>query len=67
MANLKPRPLAGFNSNGMVVCASTPDHSQVELLIPEGEIGERVYLDGHEGLFSQGDLLPVLNPKRKVV
>lgn len=22
MANLKPRPLAGFQSNGMVVCAS---------------------------------------------
>jgi aminoacyl tRNA synthase complex-interacting multifunctional protein 1 len=29
MTNLKPRPLAGFNSNGMVVCASTPDHKQV--------------------------------------
>ena len=36
MANLKPRPLAGFNSNGMVVCASTPDHTAVELIIPEG-------------------------------
>lgn len=36
MANLKPRPLAGFNSNGMVVCASTPDHNQVELLVPDG-------------------------------
>lgn len=36
MANLKPRPLAGFLSNGMVVCASTPDHTAVELLIPDG-------------------------------
>jgi len=36
MANLKPRPLAGFNSNGMVVCASTPDHTAVELIVPEG-------------------------------
>jgi aminoacyl tRNA synthase complex-interacting multifunctional protein 1 len=44
MTNLKPRPLAGFNSNGMVVCASNADHTVVELLIPEGEAGERVYL-----------------------
>ena len=44
MANLKPRPLAGFNSNGMVVCASNNEHTSVELLIPDGEIGERVYL-----------------------
>lgn len=29
MANLKPRKLAGFNSNGMVVCASNEDHSQI--------------------------------------
>lgn len=36
MANLKPRPLAGFMSNGMVVCASNADHTVVELLIPEG-------------------------------
>lgn len=36
MANLKPRPLAGFNSNGMVVCASNADHTAVELLIPDG-------------------------------
>jgi len=44
MANLKPRALAGFNSNGMVVCASNDDHTVVELLIPEGELGERIYL-----------------------
>jgi aminoacyl tRNA synthase complex-interacting multifunctional protein 1 len=36
MANLKPRPLAGFQSNGMVVCASTQEHDKVELLIPSG-------------------------------
>jgi len=67
MANLKPRPLAGFLSNGMVVCASTPDHTQVELLIPEGELGERLYLEGHEDLFAQGDIQPVLNPKKKIL
>jgi len=67
MVNLKPRPLVGFPSNGMVVCASNADHTNVELLIPDGEIGERVYLEGHENLFVGGDILPVLNPKRKVV
>lgn len=67
MANLKPRPLAGFLSNGMVVCASNNDHTAVELLIPEGENGERCYLEGHENLFVQGDILPVLNPKKKVL
>ena len=46
MANLKPRPLAGFSSNGMVVCASSKDHTQVSLIIPEGELGERVFLEG---------------------
>jgi len=39
MVNLKPRPLAGFTSNGMVVCASTQDHSKIELIVPEGQIG----------------------------
>lgn len=67
MANLKPRPLAGFLSNGMVVCASTPDHTAVELLIPEGENGERLFLEGHEELFTQGDIQPILNPKKKVL
>ena len=67
MANLKPRALAGFNSNGMVVCASNHDHTAVELLIPEGELGERVYLEGFEELFPQGQIQPVLNPKKKIV
>ena len=67
MANLKPRPLAGFVSNGMVVCASDLAHTKVELLIPDGELGERIYLEGVEDLFTQGDLQPVLNPKKKVL
>lgn len=67
MANLKPRPLAGFNSNGMIVCASNHDHTVVELLIPEGDLGERIYLEGFEELFPQGQLQPVLNPKKKIV
>jgi tRNA-binding EMAP/Myf-like protein len=36
MVNLKPKSLAGFPSNGMVVCASNEDHTKVELLIPDG-------------------------------
>ena len=36
MANLKARKLAGFMSDGMVVCASTQDRSKIELLIPNG-------------------------------
>lgn len=67
MANLKPRPLAGFLSNGMVVCASNADHTAVELLIPEGELGERIFLEGYQELFVQGDIAPVLNPKKKVL
>lgn len=36
LANLKPRPLRGFVSHGMVMCASSGDHSQVEVLtVPE--------------------------------
>ena len=43
-ANLKARNMQGFRSNGMVLCASTPDHSKVELLaVPEGaKNGDRV-------------------------
>lgn len=54
MANLKPRPLAGFNSNGMVVCACNAEHTKVELLVPEGPLGERLYLEGLEELFPGG-------------
>jgi tRNA-binding EMAP/Myf-like protein len=65
MTNLKPRPLAGFNSNGMVVCASNPEHTKVELLVPEGAIGERLYLDGLEELFPTVEV-PVIK-KSKVL
>lgn len=39
MTNLKPRKLAGFESQGMVVCASTLDKSFCEMLVPEGKVG----------------------------
>ena len=47
MANLKPRPLGGFLSNGMVVCASDKEDKNFELLVPEGPLGERLYLEGY--------------------
>lgn len=47
MANLKPRPLAKFMSNGMVVCASNGDHTEVKIIRPQGAISERVVLEGH--------------------
>jgi len=34
MCNLKPRKLADYMSNGMVLCAETEDNSAVELLKP---------------------------------
>lgn len=36
MVNLKPRPLGGFMSNGMVVCAASADHTQIVLIRPLG-------------------------------
>jgi len=44
MANLKPRMLGGFESNGMVVCSSDQDMKFFEILRPEGPLGERLYL-----------------------
>ena len=67
MCNLKPRPLAGFASNGMVVCESNGDHTQVNVLRPQGEIGERIYLDGFEEFFESKEIMPVLNPKKKIL
>ena len=34
-ANLKPKKLAGFTSNGMVLMASSSDHSIIEILKPD--------------------------------
>jgi len=50
LANLKPRKLAGFNSNGMVLCASSADHTKVELMRPHPDckVGERITLETYE-------------------
>ena len=67
MVNLKPRPLGGFPSNGMVVCASNAEHTAIEVLRPEGNNSQRVFLEGHEDIFKGGPILPLLNPKKKVL
>lgn len=71
VANLKPRKLAGFESNGMVMAASNQDHTIVELLRPAAgsQVGERIFLEGgsggEEGVVEK--LQAVLNPKHKIL
>ncbi|KAJ3070665.1 hypothetical protein HDU98_006309, partial [Podochytrium sp. JEL0797] len=63
LKNLKPANMRGIKSQAMVLCASTPDGSQVEFLIPPaGSVpGDRVFFKGHEGPADAQ-----LNPKKKV-
>ena len=69
-ANMKPKKLADIMSEGMVLCASDPERTKVELMRPSNDsaVGERVTLDGNPfgdaGLTQ--DAQPILNPKRKV-
>ncbi|KAK8794607.1 hypothetical protein WA158_001588 [Blastocystis sp. Blastoise] len=51
LCNLKPRKLAGFSSNGMLLCACIDDHTRGSLVNPpEGaKVGERVIFPGMEG------------------
>jgi len=51
VANLPEKPLRGFPSHGMVLCATNPDHSKVEFMTPpEGTpLGEVMYFDGVTG------------------
>lgn len=65
MANLKPRKLGGFLSNGMVMAQHTPNG--FELIRPGNLIpGERV---GLEGVVEPGTcpMLPIMNPKKKIL
>jgi methionine--tRNA ligase beta chain len=68
-ANLKPRKLVDFMSNGMVLCASNEDKSTIELIRPpEGcKIGDRVQLLGNPilGQAVKQAAEEVLNPKKK--
>ena len=51
LANLKKRKLLGFQSHGMVLCASTEDGSSVVFVDPPADaaIGERVMCEGFDG------------------
>lgn len=62
--NLKPRKLAGHESNGMVLATSDEKHEVVELLRPNqnAKVGELVSLDDPEADNSQTEFKPI-NPK----
>ncbi len=65
LCNLKPRKIQDIESNGMVLCCSNADHTQVHLITPSADVkpGTRVVLAGQQ----VPDKLPaVLNPKKKV-
>lgn len=67
VCNLKPRSMVGFESQGMVLCASSPDRSVVEFVDPPPGacVGERVTLPG---LIPDGAPFPVpevVNPAKK--
>ena len=49
LCNLKPAKMRGILSEGMIMCASTPD--KVEIITPpEGSaIGDRIIVDGYAG------------------
>jgi len=51
LANLKERPMAGFMSQGMVLCACNEDHTVVRLLEPpqDAVAGDRVTFPGFTG------------------
>ena len=62
LVNLKPQPMRGVKSSGMVLCASVsePNAAVEPLLPPEGSRpGDRVQVEGHEG-----DPVPQLNTKK---
>ena len=51
LANLKGRAIAGFKSEGMVLCAVNDDHSKVAILEPpaDSKPGDKVEYKGFEG------------------
>ena len=50
MCNLKPAKMRGVFSHGMIMCGSTPE--KVEIINPPSGVqkGDRIYVDGYEGL-----------------
>lgn len=77
ICNMKPVKMRGIESKAMVLAATAPDGSKVELVQPpEGSVaGDNVYVPGFEGKFLKsrfhvllflGEPDLVLNPKKKV-
>lgn len=66
ICNLKPQAMRGIKSHAMLLCATHkdgPDGGVEPVLPPEGSVpGERIYVDGYEGLEPDAQL----NPKKKV-
>jgi aminoacyl tRNA synthase complex-interacting multifunctional protein 1 len=62
ITNLKPAKMRGIVSEGMVMCASSPD--KVEIIDPPAgaQPGDRVTCPGYDGAADE----PHLNPKKKV-
>ena len=63
LANLKEAKLRQVSSAAMVLCASNPEHTAVEVLTIDDSVplGERLVVPGFEG-----DADEVINPKHKV-
>jgi len=68
-ANLKPRKIAGLESNGMVMCAGSDDKSVIELIRPPAgsKVGDRVQLSGNPilGQPLTEDKQEIINPQNK--
>jgi tRNA-binding EMAP/Myf-like protein len=66
ITNLKPRKIGGIPSNGMVLCTSNSDKTNIEILRPPqgSKPGERVFLEGTECPAVAPGLL---NPKKKIL
>ena len=47
---MKPRKVAEYMSQGMVLCASNEDKSQTEMLIPPAgsQAGDKIFFEGYE-------------------
>lgn len=58
VANLRPRTMRGFTSNGMVMCASSEDRSKIEFIVPPADApnGTLITWPGYDG--EPEELLP---------
>lgn len=63
VANLKPVSMRGIKSCGMVLCASSADHSVVEFVNPPAgsKPGDKIFFEGFNGVPEKQ-----LNPKKKL-